>query len=326
LDALVFPFHDYWGFYLAFTAFVLGLLALDLGVFHRRAHAIGFREAASWTFVWISLALLFNFGLYLFTQWKFPESPGLPKQVALQFLTGYLVEESLSVDNMFVFVLVFSYFRIPATLQHRVLFFGILGALIFRAIFIALGAALMQYQWVVWIFGAFLIVTGLKMMFSKEQEIRPEGNPMLRLFRTFLPVTPELHGSRFLVRWGGVLYATPALVALVFLEVTDILFAVDSVPAIYALTKEPLLVFTSNIFAILGLRSLYFLLAGAMDRFYLLRYGLAVVLVFIGLKMTWLNYVFEGHFPIGVSLAVIAAAIGGSIVISLARPKHLVHG
>lgn len=326
MDTLIFPLHDYWWFYLAFTALVLALLALDLGVFHRRPHAVGFREAAIWTFVWISLALLFNAGLYLFVQWRLPGSPDLAKQIALQFLTGYLVEESLSIDNMFVFVLVFSYFRIPAALQHRVLFFGILGALVFRAAFIALGAVLMQYQWVVWLFGAFLIFSGVKMFSGKEQQIHPEGNPLLRIVTKFLPVTPELHGGRFLIRLGSVPHATPALVALLFLEVTDILFAVDSVPAIFALTKEPLLVFTSNIFAILGLRSLYFLLAGAMDRFHLLRYGLAVVLVFIGLKMTLLNQVFEGHFPIGISLAVIAGAIGGAILLSLARPKRLVHG
>ena len=231
-----------------------------------------------------------------------------------------MVEYSLSVDNIFVFVIVLGYFAIPTRLQHRVLFFGILGALFFRAVFIALGAVLLQYQWVVWFFGVFLIVTGLRMMAGQDEEVHPEKNRILRLFRRFVPVTKELHEQKFFVRKGG-LHATPLFVAVLFLEITDIVFAVDSVPAIFALTREPLIVFTSNIFAILGLRNLYFLLRNAIDTFHLLKYGLGVVLVFVGLKMVWLNQAFGGHFPISWSLGIIVGVIGGSVVLSLLFPK-----
>ena len=332
MNVHLFPFGEYWWFYLAFTGFVLLLLSLDLGVFHRKAHAVSFKEAATWSVVWIALALAFNFILYQYALWKFPQDarllsvPGFNPQaaawgVSLEFLTGYIIEKSLSVDNIFVFVLVFNYFAIPAKYQHRVLFFGIVGALIFRAAFIALGSALMQYHWVVIIFGAFLIFTGLKMMFAREKGVEPQKNLLLRLFRRFVPVTTELHGQLFFVRLRGLLYATPLFVALLFLEATDIIFAVDSVPAIFALTKEPLIVFTSNIFAILGLRALYFMLAGAMDKFYLLKYGLALVLMFVGTKMVWLNGLYDGKFPIGISLGVIAGVIALSIILSLLFPK-----
>jgi tellurite resistance protein TerC len=328
----LFPFADYWWFYLCFTGFVLLMLALDLGVFHREAHAVSFREAAAWSGVWVALALLFNFLLYQYALWKFPLDPrlaavpgfdpsGAAWRVALEFLTGYVVEKSLSVDNIFVFVLVFGYFAIPAKYQHRVLFYGIVGALVFRAAFIAAGSALMQYHWVVVLFGAFLILTGVKMMFAPEKPVEPEKNLLVRLFRRLVPTTPALHGQRFFVRLGGVLHATPLFVALLFLEATDVVFAVDSVPAIFALTGEPLVVFTSNIFAILGLRALYFMLAGALDKFHLLKYGLAVVLVFVGLKMVWLDGLFGGKFPIGPSLAVIASVIAASIAGSLLFPK-----
>jgi tellurite resistance protein TerC len=328
----LFPFAEYWWFYLAFTGFVLLLLALDLGVFHREAHVVGFREAATWSAVWVILSLGFNFLLYRYALWKFAHDPRLLAvpgfdaaaaawRVSLEFLTGYLIEKSLSVDNIFVFVLVFGYFAIPAKYQHRVLFYGILGALIFRAIFIALGAALMQYHWVVVLFGAFLILTGLKMMFASEKPIEPEKNLLIRVFRRFVPVTPVLHGQSFFVRTAGRVHATPLLVALLFLEATDIIFAVDSVPAIFALTREPLIVFTSNIFAILGLRALYFMLAGAMDKFYMLKYGLAVVLIFVGLKMVWLNNLYGGKFPITVSLGLIAGVIAASVALSLLFPK-----
>ena len=328
----LFPFADYWWFYLGFTGFVLLLLALDLGVFHRQAHEVSFREAATWSVVWISLALLFNFLLYQYALWKFPLDPrltaipgfdpsGAAWRVSLEFLTGYIIEKSLSVDNIFVFVLVFSYFSIPAKYQHRVLFYGIIGALIFRAIFIALGSALMQYQWVVVIFGAFLIFTGIKMMFAPEKGVEPDKNLLIRLFRRFVPITSALHGQRFFTRSNGVLHATPLFVALLFLEATDVIFAVDSVPAIFALTSEPLIVFTSNIFAILGLRALYFMLAGAIDKFHLLKYGLAVVLIFVGLKMVWLNELFGGKFPINLSLGLIMAVITASVVLSLMFPK-----
>jgi tellurite resistance protein TerC len=329
----LFPFVDYWWFYLGFTGFVLLLLALDLGVFHRQAHEVSFREAATWSVVWVALALAFNFLLYQYALWKFPQDarlmavPGFDPQaaawrVALEFLTGYVVEKSLSVDNIFVFVLVFGYFAVPAKYQHRVLFYGIVGALVSRAAFIAAGSALMQYHWVVLVFGAFLIFTGVKMMFASEKGVEPEKNLLIRLFRRFVPVTNALHGQRFFVRENGLLRATPLFVALLFLEATDIVFAVDSVPAIFALTGEPLIVFTSNIFAILGLRALYFLLAGAIDKFHLLKYGLAVVLVFVGLKMVWLNGLYGGKFPIGLSLGFIGAVIALSVALSLAFPKR----
>jgi len=328
----IFPFVEYWWFYLGFTGFVLFLLALDLGVFHRQAHEVSFREAATWSVVWIALALLFNFLLYQYALWKFPQdarlmaTPGFDPaaaawRVSLEFLTGYIVEKSLSVDNIFVFVLVFGYFGIPAKYQHRVLFYGIVGALIFRAIFIALGAALMQYHWVVVVFGAFLIITGVKMMFAPDKGVEPDKNLLIRLFRRFMPITPALHDQRFFVRLKGVTHATPLFVALLFLEATDVIFAVDSVPAIFALTSEPLIVFTSNIFAILGLRALYFMLAGAIDKFHMLKYGLALVLIFVGLKMVWLNDLFGGKFPIALSLGIIASVITASVVLSLLFPK-----
>jgi tellurite resistance protein TerC len=328
----LFPFADYWWFYLGFTGFVLLLLALDLGVFHRQAHEVSFREAATWSVVWVALALSFNFLLYQYALWKFPQDPrltaipgfdpsGAAWRVSLEFLAGYIVEKSLSVDNIFVFVLVFGYFAIPAKYQHRVLFYGIVGALIFRALFIALGSALMQYHWVVVVFGAFLIITGIKMMFAPEKGVEPDKNLLIRLFRRFVPITPELRGQRFFVRSNRMVHATPLFVALLFLEATDVIFAVDSVPAIFALTSEPLIVFTSNIFAILGLRAMYFMLAGAIDKFHMLKYGLAVVLIFVGLKMVWLNDLFGGKFPITLSLGIIAAIIAMSVVLSLLFPK-----
>jgi tellurite resistance protein TerC len=328
----LFPFSEYWWFYLSFVGLVLLLLALDLGVFHRKAHAVGFREAATWSVVWIALSLLFNLGLYYFALWKFPQDvrlmsvPGFAPnaaawRVALEFLTGYVIEKSLSVDNIFVFVLVFSYFAIPAKYQHRVLFYGILGALIFRGIFVALGAALMQYHWVVIVFGLFLVFTGLKILFSKEKEIDPNRNLLIRLLKRLIPISPTLQGGKFLARVDGRLLATPLLVALIFLEATDVIFAVDSVPAIFAITNEPLIVFTSNIFAILGLRALFFMLAGAVDKFHLLKYGLGVVLVFVGLKMVWLNQLFDGKFPILLSLGIISGVIAASVLLSLAFPR-----
>jgi len=318
----LFPFAEYWWFYGIFTLFVLFMLALDLGVFHRKAHEVSFREATVWSIVWVTLALVFNFIFYNYATAKFGAETG--KQVGLEFLTGYIVEKSLSVDNIFVFVMVFAYFAIPSIYQHRVLFYGIIGALVFRAIFIAMGSALMQYQWIILIFGAFLIFTGIKMMFAPEKEVDPEKNFLIRLFKKFVPVTPQLHGQKFFVRENGKLFATPLFIALLFLELTDIIFAVDSVPAIFALTKEPMIVFTSNIFAILGLRAMYFMLAGAVDKFHLLKYGLAFVLVFVGLKMVWLNDAFGGKFPISWSLGIILSTILISVLASLALPKKSV--
>jgi len=328
-----FPLADYWWFYLAFTGFVCILLALDLGVFHREAHEVGFREASIWSVTWIVLALGFNYALYHYALWKFPRDPrlaGIPGfdptaaagQTALEFLTGYVVEKSLSVDNIFIFVLIFNYFAVPAKYQHRVLFYGIIGALLFRAIFIALGSLLLQYHWIVVVFGLFLVFTGLKMMFAPERGLDPSKNPLIRLFRRFVPVTPALVGDRFFVAPAGVRHATPLFVTLLFVEITDVIFAIDSVPAIFALTDEPLIVFTSNVFAILGLRAMYFLLAGAVGRFHLLKYGLAVVLIFVGLKMAWLNHWYGGKFPISLSLAIIGAVVAGSILLSFLFPRR----
>jgi tellurite resistance protein TerC len=335
MNVNLFPFAEYWWLYLAFTGLVVLLLVVDLGVFHRKAHAVSFREASVWSVVWIILSLGFALLLYQYALWKFPQDarllaiPGFDpqaaaQQVGLEFLTGYVVEKSLSVDNVFVFVVIFGYFAVPAKYQHRVLFYGILGALIFRAIFISIGSVLMQYHWVILVFGGFLIITGVRMMFASEKEVQPDRNLLIRLFRRLVPTTDELHGQRFFIRARGVLYATPLFVALLFLEMSDVIFAIDSVPAIFALTGEPLIVFTSNIFAILGLRAMYFLLAGAVDKFHLLKYGLAVVLIFVGLKMVWLNGLFDGKFPIAISLGVISGVIAGSIILSLLFPQtHL---
>ncbi len=317
---LLFPFAEYWWFYAGFLVFVMAMLALDLGVFHKNSHAVGFKEATVWSIVWVSLAMLFNGGLYFYTLYKFGDA-NIANDISLQFLTGYVIEKSLSVDNIFVFVVVFGFFAIPAKYQHRVLFYGILGALIFRAIFIALGSILMQYQAVVMVFGAFLILTGVKMVFQSDKPIDPSQNWVIRFMKKHIRVSDKMHDDHFFVKENGLTYATPLFVALIFLEMTDVIFAVDSVPAIFAITKEPLIVFTSNIFAILGLRSLYFLLAGVVDKFHLLKYGLAAVLVFVGLKMVWLNKLFDGHFPIGASLGIISFFIGGSIALSLAIPK-----
>lgn len=337
---------EYWWFYAGFTLFVLLMLALDLGVFHRSAHAVSFKEAAIWSVVWISLALIYNYGLHEYAEFRFLNSERLAQwpgfspelaakwadQVSLEFLTGYVIEKSLSVDNLFIFVLVFRYFAIKPEYQHRILFYGILGALVFRAIFISIGAALMKYEWVVMIFGVFLIFTGIKLVFSNDQEIEPEKNILVRWLRKFMPVWSKIEGPEFFVkripgavpvdqeksspRW----HATPLLLCLVFVEATDIIFAVDSVPAIFAITKEPLIVFTSNVFAIMGLRSLYFLLANVMDKFHLLKYGLAVVLVFVGLKMTVLGHLFGGKFPITWSLGIIFGVILTSIIASFVFP------
>ena len=326
----LFPFATYWWFYAGFTLFVLSLLALDLGVFHRQAHAVSVKEAFAWTLVWISLALAFCAGLYFYAQWKFPLDPrlaglnhaALATQTALEFLAGYVIEASLSVDNIFVFVVVLGYFAVPPHYQHRVLFYGILGALVFRALFISLGAVLMQFHWVILLFGGFLILTGIKILFAPEKPIEPGKNPLLRILRRMLPVTPGLHGDKFLLRLNGVWHATPLFVCLVFIEVSDIVFAVDSVPAIFALTREPLIVFTSNAFAILGLRSLFFLLAGVMHKFRFLKYGLGVVLVFVGLKMVWLNAAFGGKFPISWSLGIIGAVLGATVALSWLLPAR----
>ena len=332
-NVLLFPFAEYWWLYAGFTGFVLMMLLLDLGVFHKKAHVVTIKESAIWSSVWFSLALIFNVGFYYYALSTFPTDvrlnaiPGFDaaiaaKQVGLEFLTGFVIEKSLAIDNIFVFVVVFSYFAIPPIYQHRVLFFGIIGALIFRAIFIALGASLMQYHWVVLIAGGFLILTGVKILVAPEKVPDPGANPLIKIVKKFFPITPEMHGDKFFVRKNGVLFATPLFLSLVFIEFSDIIFAIDSVPAIFAITKEPLIVFTSNIFAILGLRSLYFLLAGVVDKFRFLKYGLGLILIFVGLKMTWLNEAFGGKFPVLWSLGIIGAILLGSVVASLIiKPK-----
>lgn len=329
----LFPFGDYWWFYGLFTLGVMGLLALDLGIFHRHAHTVKPKEALGWTILWATLALLFCYGFWQYAEWKLPQDPRLmaagvtpeaahqlARGAALEFLTGYVVEASLSVDNIFVFIVVFTFFGVPPVYQHRVLFFGILGALVFRVVFISLGALLMQFHWIIWVFGGFLILTGIKILFAPEKPLDPEKNPILRLLRRLVPVTHKFDGQHFFVRENGVRYATPLFVALVAIECSDIVFAVDSVPAIFAITDEPLIVFTSNIFAILGLRSLFFLLAGVVHKFRFLKYGLGLVLIFVGLKMAWLNSVFGGKFPITWSLGIIGGLLGASVLVSLAFP------
>lgn len=324
----LFPFVEYWWFYAGFTAFVLGMLALDLGVFHKKSHEVSFKEASIWTSIWISLAVVFNILFYFYARYRFSTGerylaiPGFDpetqaKTTALEFLTGFVIEKSLAVDNIFIFAVVFAYFGIPKIYQHRVLFWGILGALVFRGIFIAMGSVLMQYHWVVIFFGALLILTGLKMFFAGTKPQNLENNFIVLQLKKVFRVHPQIEGQKFFFKKNGLTYVTPLFLALVFLEMTDIIFAVDSVPAIFALTKEPLIVFTSNIFAILGLRSMYFMLAGVMDRFAYIKYGLASVLIFVGAKMVYLNEAFGGKFPISWSLAIIAFLIGSSIVASL---------
>ncbi|HET7235034.1 MAG TPA: TerC family protein [Actinomycetota bacterium] len=291
----------------AFVGLILLLLALDLFVFHREAHEVSFREATKFSIFWIALGL--SFGGLIFW-WLGPEAGG-------QYLAGYLIEKSLAVDNVFVFALIFAYFAVPAKYQHRVLFWGVLGALVFRAAFIAGGAALLEnFHWMIYVFGGFLVFTGVKMALHRNQEMHPERNPALRVFKRLVPTTDEYHGQKLTVRKAGKLFATPLLAVLVLVETTDIIFAVDSIPAIFAVTSDPFLVFTSNAFAILGLRALYFMLAGLIDRFIYLKIGLSLVLVFVGAKML-LADVYK--IPIWTSLLVIALTIAVSIVASLRR-------
>lgn len=312
---------EYLWLWVGFNIFVLAMLGLDLGVFHRKAHNVSVREAALWSVVWISLAMIFNVGIYLYWHNLVPLSAYTNQEAALAFLTGYLIEKSLSVDNIFVFVLIFSYFAVPTVYQHRVLFWGILGALVMRAILIGLGAALIhEFHWIIYIFGAFLIFTGIRMAFHKDEEIHVGENPVVRLVRRFIPVADSYHGSSFFVRHAGKLMATPLLLVLIVVESTDLVFAVDSIPAIFAVTTDPFLVYTSNIFAILGLRSLYFLLAGVIDKFHYLKLGLAVVLTFVGVKMVIVDFY---KIPTPVSLAVVAGVLTVAVIASLIRNKRL---
>jgi tellurite resistance protein TerC len=317
--------------WVGFNLLVLTLLALDLGVFHREAHEVSLREAAIWSVVWIALAMTFNMGLYLFWDQIMPNSGLSANDAGLAFLTGYLIEKALSVDNIFVFVLIFSYFAVPAKYQHRVLFWGILGALIMRGTMIAAGAALIkQFHWIIWVFGVFLIFTGIRMATSQDEQIEPEKNPVVRMFRRFMPISDRYDGQKFLTRQNGILMATPLLLVLVMVETTDLIFAVDSIPAIFAVTQDPFIVYTSNVFAILGLRALYFVLAGVVHLFHYLKLGLSVVLSFVGIKMLLpdLSAALIGvswKIPTAVSLGVVATIIGVSIVASLIRARIVDH-
>jgi tellurite resistance protein TerC len=296
--------------WVAFNVFVLAMLAVDLGVVHRRAHEVTLKEALVWSGIWIALALLFALGVYV---WYGP-------QPALEFLTGYLIEKSLSVDNIFVFVLIFSYFKVPARYQHKVLFWGILGALVMRAMFIFAGIALLQrLHWIIYVFGALLILTGIKMAMEKDKEIHPDKNPVLKLFRRLVPVTEAYHADHFFVKQAGQYAATPLFIVLLVVETTDVIFAVDSIPAILGITVDPFLVYTSNVFAILGLRALYFALAGVMRLFHYLHYGLSAILVFVGAKML-LADVYK--LPVGVALGVIAGILLMAVLVSVIRPRQ----
>ena len=331
---ILFPFSDYWWFYAVFIVFILLVLALDLGVFHKKAHEVSFKEASIWTVIWIGLALVFNYAFYLYAGYKFSTDPlysSIPnfnpdaqaKASALEFLTGFVVEKSLAIDNIFVFAVVFAYFGIPKIYQHRVLFYGIIVALVFRLIFISLGSVLLQYKWIVIFFGILLIFTGFKMFFAGTKPQNLEDNFIIKQLKKIFRVHPNIEGNKFLIKKDGLTYVTPLFLALIFLELSDIIFAIDSVPAIFALTKEPLIVFTSNVFAILGLRSMYFMLSGVMDKFVYIKYGLAAVLVFVGLKMVWLNEAFGGKFPIEWSLGIILGLVGSSILASLMFKRNL---
>lgn len=299
--------------WVGFNIFVLIMLAVDLGIFHRKAHTVKVKEALIWSAVWITLALSFNLVIYF---WQ-------GKDKALEFLTGYIIEKSLSIDNLFVFLLIFSYFNVPSLYQHKVLFWGILGALIMRAVFIATGIALIQkFHWVIYIFGAFLILTGIKMALQKGKEIYPERNPVLKLLRKVIPITKHYEESKFFVVKDGKYLVTPLFVVLVIVETTDLIFAVDSIPAILAITTDPFIVYTSNVFAILGLRALYFALSGIMQLFCYLHYGLSVVLVFVGVKML-ITDIYE--IPTIISLGIVAITLLASVVISLYKPLKTNH-
>lgn len=295
--------------WICFLGFVLLMLALDLGVFHRKSHEIKLKEALIWTGVWISLALVFNYGVYVY----------MGKEKAVEFLTGYVIEKSLSIDNLFVFIMLFTYFKVDVKYQHKVLFWGILGALVMRAIFIFAGVALInKFHWIIYVFGALLIFTGIKMVFQKEEQINPERNPLVRLFKKFFPFTNEDQDGKFFVKKNGKRFATPLFVVLLIVEFTDLIFAVDSIPAILAITNDTFIIFTSNVFAILGLRALYFALAGITQYFHYLKYGLAAILVFVGVKMTIVDLY---KIPIVTSLLVISGILVISVIVSVLFPK-----
>jgi len=291
--------------WIVFIAFIILLLTIDLGVFHRKLHEVKIKEALLWSAVWISLALIFNYGVYIF----------LGKEKALEFLTGYLIEKSLSVDNLFVFIMLFTFFDVQPKYQHKVLFWGILGALILRAIFIFSGVALIsKFHWIIYIFGAFLVFTGIKMLFHKDEGIVPDRNPLVRLFKKFFPVSEQIYGSKFFVKLNSKTVATPLFIVLLVVEFTDLIFAVDSIPAILAISNDTFIIFTSNVFAILGLRALYFALAGITKYFHYLKYGLSAILVFVGIKMVIVGYY---KIPIVYSLLTILGILLLSVLASV---------
>jgi tellurite resistance protein TerC len=299
------------GLWIGFSLFILFMLSLDLGLFNRKAHAIRYREAAIWSAVWITLAMIFA-GIVFWYQGT---------DLGLKFLTGYVIELSLSVDNLFVFLLIFSFFKVPAKVQHRVLFWGVMGALVMRLTMIFVGAALInRFHWIIYIFGAFLVYTGVKMFSQEETDIQPEENPIVRAVTRYIPITRHYEGEKFFTRIDGKLTGTLLLLVLVIVEVTDLVFAVDSIPAIFAITTNTFIVYTSNVFAILGLRSMYFLLAGVVEKFQYLRMGLAIVLTFIGVKM--LIEVFHFVIPVKFSLIIVATVLLGSVVASILWPKE----
>jgi tellurite resistance protein TerC len=298
--------------FILFNLFIIGLLALDLGVFNRKAHTIGVKEAAVWSVVWIVLSLAFNVGLYFYAG----------TTTALEFLAGYLLEKALSVDNIFVFILIFSYFGVPSRYQHKVLFWGVLGALVMRSVFIATGALLIsKFEWILYFFGAILVVSGWKMMFQKEVAVHPEKNILIRIAKRLYPVKTGFDTPKFFVKEKGKTYITTMFLVLLTVETTDIIFAVDSIPAVFAVTRDPFIVYSSNVFAILGLRALYFVLAGVMTRFFYLKHGLSLILIFVGIKMLIADF---HHIPITVSLAVIALVLTASVIASIVRNKRLV--
>jgi len=308
-----------WIFWLLFNAFVLAMLALDLGVFHRKKHVVRFREAIAWTAVWIALAGCFALLIFFFGHTITAEPTRSNSHMALEFVTAYLIEESLSVDNLFVFLVIFRYFAVPRHLQHGVLLWGVIGALIMRGVFILVGIKLLNaFAWVIYIFGAILIYSGIKLFRQDDAEINPEANIVLKWFRKIFPVTTTYEDEKFFILRNGVRFATPLAVVLLMIETTDLLFATDSIPAVLAITREPFIVFTSNVFAILGLRSLYFALAGMIEIFHLLHYGLSVILIFIGVKMLASHYV---PIPIGLALGVVCGVLLISIAGSLLFPK-----
>lgn len=301
--------HSAW-LWAVFNIFVVFMLVLDLRVFHRQAHEVKVREALLWSAFWIVLSLLFNIGIYLFEG----------SDVALQFFTGYIIEKSLSVDNLFVFLMIFSYFKVPAKYQHKVLFWGIVGALVMRGLLIFVGVTLInQFHWVLYVFGAFLVFTGIKMAFQDDTvDIHPENNIFVRLFKKILPITAGYHEDKFFVRAEKKTYATLLFVVIIVVETTDLVFALDSIPAVFAITRDPFIVYTSNVFAILGLRALYFALAGLLDLFHYLKFGLSIVLAFIGTKMLIESFY---DMPILIALGVVGGVLTLSIVASVLFPK-----